>query len=81
MKPSPRGGWHCPGPASRLWHCPDSSFAPLGLTPYAGQILPSCLLFKNIHDILIYCVHLPWWMVEVRGQLPGPCSFLWPHGQ
>lgn len=41
MKPSPRGGWHCPGPASRLWHCPDSSFAPLGLTPYAGQILPA----------------------------------------
>lgn len=35
-----RGGWHCPGPASRLWHCPDSSFAPLGLTPHAGQILP-----------------------------------------
>lgn len=41
MKPAPRGGWHCPGPASRLWHCPDSSFAPLGLTPYARQILPA----------------------------------------
>lgn len=41
MKPAPRGGWHCPGPASRLWHCPDSSFAPLGLTPHAGQILPA----------------------------------------
>lgn len=40
MKPAPRGGWHCPGPASRLWNYPDSSFAPLGLTPHAGQILP-----------------------------------------
>lgn len=37
MEPTPRGGWHCPGPASRLWHCPDSSFAPLGLTSMLGR--------------------------------------------